>query len=125
MPAMSLSSENKLTARTSAEVDQGVRQVVLRQQARGLKFGPKKIGIEGVVGCLLLEILARTDEEIDGIIDRWLPTLGDQIGGQYATKTGSSEGSDTRQIRVIARRDHGDTGVSPKKPNRDDKRSKR
>jgi hypothetical protein len=84
MTIMALSNDHKVTARTSAEVAQGLRYVVVRQQARGLKFGIKRIGIEGVIGAVLLEFLARPEHEQSAIIDRWLPELGAQVGGDYA-----------------------------------------
>jgi hypothetical protein len=85
MSLMALSNDHKVTARTSAEVAQGLRYVVVRQQARGLKFGIKRIGIEGVIGAVLLEFLARPEHEQNAVIDRWLPELGAQVGGDYAT----------------------------------------
>lgn len=80
MLRMSLSHKHKVTARTSPQNARGIRDLVVRQAARGLKFGQRAIGIEGVMGCLLLDFLERSEEEQDAVIDRWLEVLENQVG---------------------------------------------
>lgn len=76
-----LSHAHKLTARTAPAVVDGMDDALLRAQRRGLKFqaGPDarrlKIGMEGLIGAILLHFLDQPEAEQGRVVAAYLPRL--------------------------------------------------
>lgn len=99
MIGMGLSHDHKVTARTSAEVAEGVRALALRQRSRGIKFGAKAIGLETVVSCALLALLDLSDADQDAVIDRFVDVLGEQTGLAVSRRDAHEKSPDALGVR--------------------------
>lgn len=80
MPGMALISyENRIVARTSPDVMEGLGVLLARLQRLGWKFGGRKIGQEGLVGAAMLEFLSMSEAEQVAILGRRIPELERQL----------------------------------------------
>lgn len=70
-----LTNHHKLTVRTSADVVESVSLLAVRYQRAGLKFQGRVVSIEGLVGAVLMDFLAKSPDEQRAIVERWLPGL--------------------------------------------------
>lgn len=77
-----LSDSPKVSSRTSPEVADGVADLVTAM-ARDAKFLGRKIGIEAVVGCLLLEAFESDLSKQIEIVRKWIPRLEKGIWAEY------------------------------------------
>lgn len=68
-------NENKLTARTAPHVVEGVKLVVLKMANKKIKFRNRNVGIEGLIGAVMLEFLERPDAEQEKMLRSLLPRL--------------------------------------------------
>jgi hypothetical protein len=75
-----LSYDHRITLRTSADVVERLGVAVARMQRLALKFGGRKLGIEGLVGAVILDFLSRTEAEQRAILGVRLPELEAQLG---------------------------------------------
>lgn len=77
-----LSYQNCLQVRTTPRVLEGLTVTLARQHRIGHKFDGRKIGLEALVGCILLDFLGRSVGDQDSVIQQWLPTLELQAKGE-------------------------------------------
>ncbi len=70
-----LSYQNRVTVRTAPDVTEGLGVLLSKLQRAGLKFRGRKLGIEGLVGAVLMEFLSRSWGEQVASVEHWLPEL--------------------------------------------------
>lgn len=84
-----LTNAHKLTARTSPEVVEGVGALLARRPFTAYKFLGRKLGIEGLLGAVMLEFLDRPECDQVAVLDSWLSELEEQVRrGDPAQKHG-------------------------------------
>lgn len=93
MQAMgNLSHKHKLTARTSAEVVEGVDLLLARRRFSAVKFRGRKIGKESLAGAVMLEFLQLPEPDHLAILERRLPQLEAQIEAGQDVETPPVDG---------------------------------
>lgn len=70
-----LTNRYKLTARTAASVVEGVDTLIARLRRRGYQFRGRKLGVEGLVGAVVLDFLSWPEARQKELLERQIPAL--------------------------------------------------
>ncbi len=102
MPLMArLAYSNRITVRTSADVVERLNVALSRFQRAGVKFGGRKLGLQGLVGSVLLDFLDRTDADQLATLMARLVELEAQLDAPDASRPDQHGPARVEPTRVI------------------------